>query len=110
MKNDVNCYVCVEPIPGAASVLRHSLSPAPVKPPALPASKRLTLLDSIRRPGRLRRFTTERLGQDLIEYALLAGFVAVAGGAIFPSTLMPAVSGIFSKLGSYFAIAATGGS
>ena len=27
-------------------------------------------------------------GQDLIEYALMAGFVAVAGGAIFPTTLM----------------------
>jgi Flp pilus assembly pilin Flp len=49
-------------------------------------------------------------GQDLIEYALMAGFVAVAAGAVFPTTLMPAVSGIFSKLGSFFAIAAAGGS
>lgn len=58
---------------------------------------------------RLWRLGTEKLGQDLIEYALMAGFVAVAAGAIFPSTLMPAVSGIFSKIGSYFAIAAAGG-
>jgi Flp pilus assembly pilin Flp len=46
--------------------------------------------------------------QDLIEYALLASFVAVAAGAIFPTTLMPTISGIFSQLGSYFAIAANG--
>jgi len=45
----------------------------------------------------------------MIEYALMAGFVAVAAGAIFPATLMPGVSSIFSKLGSYFAIAAAGG-
>jgi Flp pilus assembly pilin Flp len=49
-------------------------------------------------------------GQDLVEYALLAGFVAVAGGAVFPTTLMPAVSGIFSTLNVYFAIAASQGS
>jgi len=48
-------------------------------------------------------------GQDLVEYALLAGFVAVAGGAIFPSTLMPGVSTIFSKLASSFTIAASQG-
>ena len=42
-------------------------------------------------------------GQDLIEYALVAGFVAVAAGAIFPAGLMPSVSTIFSKLGSEFA-------
>lgn len=33
------------------------------------------------------------LGQDLIEYALMAGFVAVAAGAI-----MPGVSGSISKI------------
>jgi Flp pilus assembly pilin Flp len=37
-------------------------------------------------------------GQDLIEYALMAGFVAVAAGAIFPTTLVPGVSAIFSKI------------
>lgn len=58
----------------------------------------------------LRRLCTETRGQDLIEYALMAGFVAVAAGAIFPSTLMPAVSTIFSKIVSSFAIAANGGS
>ena len=54
----------------------------------------------------LRRLWAETPGQDLVEYALMAGFVAVAAGAIFPTTLMPAVSSIFSKLGSYFVIAA----
>lgn len=49
-------------------------------------------------------------GQDLVEYALLAGFVAVAAGAIFPTTLMPGVSIIFSKLSSSFTIAAAQGS
>jgi Flp pilus assembly pilin Flp len=39
-------------------------------------------------------------GQDLIEYALLAGFVAVAAGAIFPTTIAPNISQIFSKISS----------
>lgn len=46
-------------------------------------------------------------GQDLVEYALMAGFVAVAGGAIFPATLMPGVSAIFSKINTYTAAAAS---
>jgi Flp pilus assembly pilin Flp len=49
-------------------------------------------------------------GQDLIEYALTAGFVAVAAGAIFPTTLMPAVSRIFSTLETMFAQASNQGS
>ena len=39
-------------------------------------------------------------GQDLIEYALMAGFVAVAGGAVFPTTIAPGISTIFSKIQS----------
>ncbi len=49
-------------------------------------------------------------GQDLIEYSLIAGFVAVAAGAIFPTTLMPAVSTIFSKLDYLFQQSANQGS
>jgi Flp pilus assembly pilin Flp len=49
-------------------------------------------------------------GQDLLEYALIAGFVAVAAGAIFPTTLMPDVSKIFSKLADLFIQAASQGS
>jgi pilus assembly protein Flp/PilA len=49
-------------------------------------------------------------GQDLVEYALMAGFVAVAGGAIFPTTLMPGVSTIFSRINTFTAAAASQGS
>lgn len=50
--------------------------------------------------GKLAKIGQDQRGQDLIEYALLAGFVAVAAGAIFPTTLTPNISQIFSKLGS----------
>jgi Flp pilus assembly pilin Flp len=53
---------------------------------------------------------TNTRGQDLLEYALIAGFVAVAAGAIFPTTLMPSVSMIFSKIGDLFIQAASQGS
>jgi pilus assembly protein Flp/PilA len=53
---------------------------------------------------------TDTRGQDLLEYALIAGFVAVAAGAIFPATLMPDVSKIFSKLADLFTQAASQGS
>jgi len=52
----------------------------------------------------------DKRGQDLVEYALLAGFIGVAAGAIFPTTLMPGVSTIFSKLASSFTVAASQGS
>ena len=38
-------------------------------------------------------------GQDLIEYALMAGFVAVAAGAIMPGVASQ-ISVIFSKVSS----------
>ncbi len=53
---------------------------------------------------------TDTRGQDLLEYALIAGFVAVAAGAIFPTTLMPSVSTIFSKIGVLLVQAASQGS
>ena len=37
-------------------------------------------------------------GQDLIEYALITSFIAVAVAAIFPATLGPNICTIFSKL------------
>jgi Flp pilus assembly pilin Flp len=46
----------------------------------------------------LPRLLRDRIGQDLIEYALMAGFVAVAAGAIFPSTITPSISSIYSKI------------
>ena len=48
-------------------------------------------------------------GQDLIEYALMAGFVAVAAGAIMPG-VASSISTIFSKVGSVMADASTQGS
>jgi len=48
-------------------------------------------------------------GQDLIEYALMAGFVAVAAGAIMPN-VATAISTIFSKIGVVMSNAATQGS
>jgi pilus assembly protein Flp/PilA len=49
-------------------------------------------------------------GQDLIEYALMAGFVAVAAGAIMPN-VASSISTIFSSITSVLAgAAATGGS
>jgi Flp pilus assembly pilin Flp len=41
-------------------------------------------------------------GQDLIEYALMAGFVAVAAGAIMPNVATN-ISQIFSKVNSVMA-------
>ena len=45
-------------------------------------------------------------GQDLIEYALMAGFVAVAAGAIMP-TVAGNISTIFSKVSSVVTAAST---
>jgi Flp pilus assembly pilin Flp len=50
----------------------------------------------------------ETRGQDLIEYALMAGFVAVAAGAIMPG-VASSISTIFSKVSSLMAIASTQG-
>jgi Flp pilus assembly pilin Flp len=44
--------------------------------------------------------------QDLIEYALMAGFVAVAAGAIMPGVSV-SVSKIFSKVSSAMTAAAS---
>ena len=41
----------------------------------------------------------DRRGQDLIEYALMAGFVAVAAGAIMPG-VSSSISTIFSQVAS----------
>ena len=51
----------------------------------------------------------DKRGQDLIEYALMAGFVAVAAGAIMPG-VSTSISTIFSKIASVMSAAATQGS
>jgi Flp pilus assembly pilin Flp len=51
----------------------------------------------------------DKRGQDLIEYALMAGFVAVAAGAIMPG-VASSISTIFSKVASVMTGAASQGS
>jgi pilus assembly protein Flp/PilA len=48
-------------------------------------------------------------GQDLIEYALMAGFVAVAAGAVMPG-VADSISTIFSQVGSVLVLASNQGS
>jgi pilus assembly protein Flp/PilA len=45
------------------------------------------------------RILEDTQGQDLIEYALMAGFVAVAAGAIMPG-VASSINIIFSKVNS----------
>ena len=52
------------------------------------------------------RFWKDRRGQDLIEYALMAGFVAVAAGAIMPN-IASSISTIFSAVTSVMTVAAS---
>ena len=53
------------------------------------------------------RIWNDTRGQDLIEYALMAGFVAVAAGAILPN-ISTSISQIFSKISSQMTSAAAG--
>ena len=55
------------------------------------------------------RIWKDTRGQDLIEYALMAGFVAVAAGAIMPN-VATSISTIFSKIGSVMTNASGTGS
>ena len=57
---------------------------------------------------RLRLWTDQR-GQDLIEYALMAGFVAVSAGAIMPGVATH-ISVIFSNVASVMTNSASHGS
>jgi pilus assembly protein Flp/PilA len=52
------------------------------------------------------RIWKDTRGQDLIEYALMAGFVAVAAGAIMPN-VASSISTIFSKISSVMTAAAS---
>ncbi len=51
------------------------------------------------------RLWKDKRGQDLIEYALMAGFVAVAAGAVMPQ-VASSISTIFSKVNSLMSAAA----
>jgi pilus assembly protein Flp/PilA len=54
----------------------------------------------------LLRFVSDSEGQDLIEYALMAGFVAVAAGALMPG-VSTSISTVFSKVASVMTGAAS---
>ena len=55
---------------------------------------------------KLRALVEDEEGQDLVEYALLAGFVAVAAGALLPA-ISTSISTIFSRMGSVLSAAAS---
>lgn len=52
--------------------------------------------------NRLRRWASptwqDLRGQDLIEYSLMTGLVAVVATAVFPITIAPALTSIFAKI------------
>jgi Flp pilus assembly pilin Flp len=52
------------------------------------------------------RIWKDRRGQDLIEYALMAGFVAVAAGATMPG-VASSINIVFSKVNSIMIKAAS---
>jgi pilus assembly protein Flp/PilA len=52
------------------------------------------------------RLWKDTQGQDLIEYALMAGFVAVAAGAIMPG-VADSISTIFSQVASVMTAASS---
>jgi pilus assembly protein Flp/PilA len=52
------------------------------------------------------RWIADERGQDMVEYALLAGFIAVAAGAVLPP-VSESISTIFSRMGSVIATAAS---
>jgi pilus assembly protein Flp/PilA len=52
------------------------------------------------------RIWTDTHGQDLIEYSLMAGFVALSAGAIMPG-VASSISKIFSKVSSVMTAAAS---
>jgi len=55
---------------------------------------------------RIVKLVKDTAGQDLIEYALMAGFVAVAAGAIMPA-VASSISTIFSSISSVMTVAAS---
>jgi pilus assembly protein Flp/PilA len=52
------------------------------------------------------KLAKETRGQDLVEYALMAGFVAVAAGAVMPN-VAGSLSTIFSNVSSVMAASAS---
>jgi pilus assembly protein Flp/PilA len=63
-------------------------------------------MNTVLRLKLMARIWREERGQDLIEYALMAGFVAVAAGAIMPG-VANSISTIFSQIGSVLTAASS---
>jgi pilus assembly protein Flp/PilA len=55
---------------------------------------------------RLQQVLQDERGQDLIEYAMMAGFVALAAGALMPG-ISASISTVFTKVGSVMTVAAS---
>jgi Flp pilus assembly pilin Flp len=68
----------------------------------------LTLISIGLKRSWLNRLVHDKRAQDLIEYALMAGFVAVTAGAIMPG-VADSISTIFSKVASVMTGAASQG-
>ena len=54
---------------------------------------------------RFNSLINDETAQDMVEYALLAGFIAVAAGATLPG-ISASISTIFSKMASVTTVAA----
>ena len=52
------------------------------------------------------RLIQDNKGQDMVEYALLAGFIAVSAGALLPP-VADNISIIFTRIGSVLTAAST---
>jgi len=66
-------------------------------------------MDRVRNQLLRMKIWQDQHGQDLIEYALMAGFVAVAAGSVMPG-VSTSISKIFSKVSSSMSAAAAQGS
>lgn len=55
---------------------------------------------------RIQGIINDEKAQDMVEYALLAGFIAVAAGATLPG-ISSSISQIFSKMVSLTTVAST---
>jgi Flp pilus assembly pilin Flp len=62
----------------------------------------------LKRLALLSRIWVDTRGQDLIEYALMAGFVAVAAGAVMPD-VASSISTIFRKVSNLMTSASSMG-
>jgi Flp pilus assembly pilin Flp len=72
-------------------------------------AKSTALLSSLMQKNTvISRFLKDTLGGDLLEYALMAGFVAVAAGAVMPG-VANSISAIFSQVDSVMSVASTQG-